>query len=410
LASVDNTERADAVARPDAIAREDAIERYRVEERLRESERRYESLFQEAPVACHEIDLAGIVMRVNSAECALLGFSPPEMIGRRIWEFMAMDEQARSQEALLQKLAGTQELSVIEREYTRQDGVTLSLEIHPHLLRDRVGQVVGIRSFMVDVTARKRAEQALQRQAKELSRSNAELEQFAYVASHDLQEPLRKIQAFGDRLKHRCADALSDDGRDYLSRMQNAASRMQTLIHDLLALSRVASHPHPFAPVDLNEVIHGVVSDLESRIEQRGGRVELGSLPVVHADRMQMRQLFQNLIGNALKFHKPGEPPVVKVRREEAGSENECCVVVEDNGIGFDEKYVERIFQVFQRLHGRGEYEGSGIGLAICRKIAERHGGTISAASTPGEGARFEITLPQALLAQERLQEETPHA
>jgi two-component system sensor kinase FixL len=285
--------------------RQDAVERYRLEERLRESERRYDSLFEEAPVACHEIDLAGIVMRVNSAECALLGFAPQEMIGRRIWEFMSLDEQARSQDGLLQKLAGAQELTVIEREYTRQDGATLYLEIHPHLVRDRMGQVVGLRSFMVDITARKRAEIALKKQAKELARSNAELEQFAYVASHDLQEPLRKIQAFGDRLKHKCADALSDDGRDYLARMQNAAGRMQTLIHDLLALSRVASHPHPFAPVDLGEVVRGVVLDLETRIEQLGGRVETGPLPVAMADRAQMRQLFQNLIGNALKIHKP---------------------------------------------------------------------------------------------------------
>jgi len=389
--------------------RQDAVERYRLEERLRESERRYDSLFEDAPVACHEIDLAGIVMRVNSAECALLGFAPQEMIGRRIWEFMSLDEQSRSQEGLLQKLAGTQELGVIEREYTRQDGATLHLEVHPHLVRDRMGQVVGLRSFMVDITARKQAEIALQRQAKELARSNGELEQFAYVASHDLQEPLRKIQAFGDRLKHKCAEGLNDDGRDYLARMQNAASRMQTLIHDLLALSRVATHPHPHATVELGDVVLGVVSDLETRIEQLGGRVEVGPLPAAHADRMQMRQLFQNLIGNALKFHKPDQAPVVKVRsipveRAAAEIDGAVRVIVEDNGIGFDEKYLDRIFQVFQRLHGRGEYEGSGIGLAICRKIAERHGGQITASSKPGEGSRFEITLPQARPAVSQMQ------
>jgi len=385
--------------------RQDAIERYRLEERLRESERRYESLFGEAPVACHEIDLSGIVMRVNPTECALLGFTPHQMIGRPIWEFMALDEQAKSQEALLQKLAGAQELSVIEREYTRQDGTTLFLEIHPHRIRNGAGQVVGIRSFMVDITARKLAEHALQRQAVELSRSNAELEQFAYVASHDLQEPLRKIQAFGDRLKIKCGEALTDDGRDYLGRMQNAAGRMQSLIHDLLALSRVASHPHPFSDVNLVDLVREVVSDLESRIEQLHGRVEVGPLPTLHTDRSQMRQLFQNLIGNALKFHKPDLGPVVKIYEESQGT-----IVVEDNGIGFDEKYRDRIFQVFQRLHGRGEFEGSGIGLAICRKIAERHGGSIHASSTPGQGARFEIRLPHKSHATEEAHHEQQFA
>jgi PAS domain S-box-containing protein len=374
------------------------------EQRLRETELQYESLFAGAPVACHEIDTQGTVVRVNPAECALLGFSAEEMIGRPIWEFMALDEQEKSAAALRLKFSGEEALARLEREYRRQDGAQLFLEIHPKLIRDASGQVVGIRSFMIDITERRLAEQALQKQAKELARSNAELEQFAYVASHDLQEPLRKIQAFGDRLKTKCADSLSDDGRDYLGRMQNAAGRMQTLIQDLLALSRVATHPQPFAPVDLHAVVWDVVSDLESRIEQLGGRVEIGALPAVMADRLQMSQLLQNLIGNALKFHKPGQRPVVHVRAEavppafdaapHAPTAPLCRLIVQDNGIGFDPKYQERIFQVFQRLHGRNEYEGSGIGLAICRKIAERHGGSITAESTPGSGARFIVTLP----------------
>jgi two-component system, LuxR family, sensor kinase FixL len=374
------------------------------EQRLRETELQYESLFAGAPMACHEIDTQGTVVRVNPAECALLGFSAEEMIGRPIWEFMALDEQERSAAALRLKFSGEEALTRIEREYRRQDGARLFLEIHPKLIRDASGKVVGIRSFMVDNTERRLAEQTLRKQAKELARSNAELEQFAYVASHDLQEPLRKIQAFGDRLKTKCADSLSDDGRDYLGRMQNAAGRMQTLIHDLLALSRVATNPQPFAAVDLHAVAWDVVSDLESRIEQLGGRVEIGALPAVMADRLQMSQLLQNLIGNALKFHKPGHRPVVQVQAEavpltldaasHATTAPLCRLIVQDNGIGFDAKYQERIFQVFQRLHGRNEYEGSGIGLAICRKIAERHGGSITAQSTPGSGARFIVTLP----------------
>jgi signal transduction histidine kinase len=179
--------------------------------------------------------------------------------------------------------------------------------------------------------------------------------------------------------------------------MQNAAARMQVLIQDLLSLSRVASHSKPFAQVDLGDVVRMVISDLEVRIQERNGRVEAVDLPVVFGDRGQLAQLFQNLIGNGLKFQKPGEGPLVKVSSEAIVSDASAWrITVEDNGIGFDEKYRERIFQIFQRLHGRSEYEGTGIGLAICRKIVERHGGVIAAHSSPGAGAKFVITLPRS--------------
>jgi PAS domain S-box-containing protein len=366
-----------------------------LQDKLQESERDFQNLFDEAPVACHDLNREGIVVRVNQAESALLGFQPHEMIGRPVWDFMSADDRDNSYRALRRKLAGEEELRRVEREYTRRDGATLFLEIHPKLIRNAAGEVQGIRSFMIDITERKRAEKALEIQARELARSNAELEQFAYVASHDLQEPLRKIRAFGDRLREKHAAELGDDGRDYLARMLNAAARMQTLIQDLLTLSRVTSQPRPFGPVDLADVVRNVVSDLESRIEHLAGRVEVAALPVLIADRMQMAQLFQNVIGNALKFHKPGEPPVVKVRSELTGDDPAASrIVVEDNGIGFEEKYLDRIFQVFQRLHARNEYEGSGIGLAICRRIVERHGGRITATSSPGVGTTFLITLP----------------
>jgi signal transduction histidine kinase len=228
-----------------------------------------------------------------------------------------------------------------------------------------------------------------------LERSNRELQDFASIAAHDLQEPLRKVQAFGDRLKAKCADALGDQGRDYLERMQDAAARMQTLINDLLTYSRVTTKAQPFVQVDLAQVAREVVSDLEISIEQLGGRVEVGDLPTIEADSTQMRQLLQNLIGNGLKFHKADVAPVVKVQARHAPTSGESCqITVEDNGIGFDEKYLDQIFTIFHRLHSREEYPGNGVGLAVCRKIVERHGGSIIARSVPGEGSTFIVTLP----------------
>jgi signal transduction histidine kinase len=226
------------------------------------------------------------------------------------------------------------------------------------------------------------------------------------VASHDLQEPLRKIMAFGDRLRSRCAEALDETGQDYLARMQNAAVRMQTLIDDLLAFARITTQAQPFAPVDLDQVVREVLSDLELRIEKTGARIELGELPAIEADPLQMRQMFQNLLSNALKFQRPEAPPAIKVTswvvdgdatlsRRHAAAFGLCQITVEDNGIGFDEKYADRLFEPFQRLNPQSVYEGTGIGLAICSKIAERHGGCITAASTPGQGSRFLVTLPR---------------
>ncbi len=388
----------DRDSRPPEAGQSETLSHQEWEERLRESEERFRGMFEEAPVACHEIDREGIVLRVNHAECTLLGFEPREMLGRSIWDFIAPEEREKSQEVVRQKLAGESAFMSSEREYRRRDGTTLILEIHSRLIKDAVGRVVGIGSFLLDITVAKRAQQALQKQAEALARSNTELEQFAYVASHDLQEPLRKILAFSDRLKVKHGETLNAEARDYLERMQNAAARMQTLISDLLSLSRVANHKQPFVNVDLADVARTVVSDLEARLLQAGARVEIGALPIIVADRGQMAQLLQNLIGNGIKFSKPGQRPVVKVRGElrqdPISGLGECEITVEDNGIGFDEKYLDRIFRVFQRLHGRTEYEGTGIGLAICRKIVERHGGSITASSEPGVGAKFTVNLP----------------
>jgi signal transduction histidine kinase len=243
--------------------------------------------------------------------------------------------------------------------------------------------------------AREVLEERVRARTAELEARNREQQEFAYLASHDLQEPLRKVLAFGDRLDERYGEQLGDEGRDYLRRMREAAARMRRLIDDLLTFSRVTTHTRRFATVELDRVAREALSDLEVRLEESGGRVELSPLGRLEADADQMRQLLQNLLANALKYHPPGEAPRVRVWSEtEAAPMPRLRLLVADQGIGFDERYLDRIFAPFQRLHGRGEYEGTGIGLAVCRRIVERHGGTITARSAPGQGATFVVTLP----------------
>jgi len=228
----------------------------------------------------------------------------------------------------------------------------------------------------------------------ELGRSNHELEDFASIASHDLQEPLRKIQAFGDRLA--TTTDLSDDSQLYLDRMLGAAGRMRVLIDDLLSYSRVTTKAKPFKRVSLKRIIQEVILDMEVRIAETGTKIRVSQLPAIEADATQLRQLFQNLISNAIKFRSEGTEPRIKIYSTMAttGDRDTVTVSVTDNGIGFDQKYVDRIFTIFQRLHGRNEYEGTGIGLAVVRKIAERHGGTVVVESKVGKGSRFDVTLP----------------
>ncbi len=237
----------------------------------------------------------------------------------------------------------------------------------------------------------------------ELERSNRELQEFASVASHDLQEPLRKIEAFGDRLKQRLASKLGEDERGYMERIESATRRMRALIDDLLVYARVTTQAKPLVSCNLNQIAAEVISDLEIHLKESGGRVMYETLATIDADPTQMRQLLQNLISNGLKFRRPGEAPVVRLVTRilkdkavpAAGKGRDLCELdVADDGIGFEMRYLDRIFTIFQRLHGRNEYEGTGIGLATCRKIVERHGGAITAITAPGQGAIFRVTLP----------------
>ncbi|MFY8328676.1 sensor histidine kinase [Pseudoalteromonas sp. ZZD1] len=236
----------------------------------------------------------------------------------------------------------------------------------------------------------------------ELSRSNRELEEFAFVASHDLQEPLRKIQAFSDRLETMFKDELGEKGIDYIARMKNAAQRMSNLINDLLEFSRVTTRGKDFSDTDLKVVLDEIISDLEIAIQESNTQVHVSEMPVIQADISQMQQLFLNLLSNAIKFRRENVAPIINVDYEhkkefsdELNTEVEWQIItIKDNGIGFSEEYADKIFVPFQRLHGRSQYKGTGIGLSVCRRIVERHGGTITAQSQDGEGATFIIKLP----------------
>jgi signal transduction histidine kinase len=258
-------------------------------------------------------------------------------------------------------------------------------------LFDPGGRPDGAISAFTDITRLKSLEAALQQ-------SNRDLQDFAFIASHDLQEPLRKIQAFGAILTTKLTARLYPDEADALERVTGAARRMSTMIHDLLAYSRVSTRGQPFRQVELNRVIEEVINDLEVQIVRQGAVIEVDPLPVLQSDEMQMHQLFLNLLSNAIKYHRPDIPPKIRVHCTLVPVENSggptARIEVEDNGIGFDIQYLDRIFQPFQRLHGRSQYEGTGIGLAICKKIVDRHRGTITAASKLQEGSTFIIELP----------------
>lgn len=252
-----------------------------------------------------------------------------------------------------------------------------------------------------DVTERKLAERSLARYTQALERSNEELQDFALVASHDLQEPLRKVLAFGGLLRQRVGDSLDEESRDFLKRMEDAAGRMQRLTASLLDLARVQTQGRPFEATDLSSVAAEAASDLEARVRETDASIEIDPLPTVVADPSQLHRLFQNLLGNALKFRDPERRPRIHISSEplEGGY---WRIVVEDNGIGFDEKYANRIFRPFQRLRRSEQVEGSGMGLAICSRIVTRHGGEITARSQPGVGSRFMVTLPERPGAEDR--------
>jgi PAS domain S-box-containing protein len=340
----------------------------------------------QAVIATH---LDGSIIYWNRFAETLYGWSAPEVMGRNILEVtptQATQEQAA--EILCRVKAG--ESWSGEFLVQRRDGTVFPAMVTTSPIQDSKGVVNGIIGISADITERRRSEEALSRHAKELARSNAELEQFAYVASHDLQEPLRMISLYTQLLARRYQGKLDADADEFIGYVIGGAGRMHQLINDLLTYSQVSSEAKQFKPTDCETVMRHVLADLRAKVEQLGAEVSYDRLPRVKADPSQLGLLFRNLIDNALKYH--GQEPIrVHVTAEQRG--REWLFSVRDNGIGIDPQYAERIFVIFQRLHNHSEYPGTGIGLAICRRVVERHGGGIWVESQLGQGATFRFTL-----------------
>ena len=366
------------------------------EDTLRDSERHLRAIYESTEEAIITLDGEQRCLEANPAASAITGFPHEELISRHLWEFLDPDYSlSETWPEFLRKGRFKGEIRI--RHF---DGTLRDIEA------TGVADVIHGRHVFVgrDITERKQAEEALRRakdelevrvkeRTAELERRNQELQEFAFVASHDLSEPLRKIRTFGTLLKGRSAERLDEKDRDYVLRMTGAAERMQNLLDGLLRYSRVQTRGEEFEPVKLDQIVQDAKNDLEVMISKAGVRLEITSLPEVTGDREQLQQLFQNLIANAVKFRRQGVDPLVRIY---ATGNRKCIrIMVEDNGIGFEEKYLDTIFTPFQRLHGRSEYEGIGMGLAICKKIVERHNGTITARSTPGKGSKFIVSLPR---------------
>jgi two-component system, LuxR family, sensor kinase FixL len=352
-----------------------------------------------APYGMVVSDESGRIVMVNPRAEEMFGYSADEFKQRRIEDLVP--PSVRGGHACLRhdfhEAPSTRAMGAgRDLHACRSDGTEFPVEIALTPLPGADGMLVL--SSIIDITRRKRGEEDLLLYSKRLERSNAELESFASVASHDLQEPLRKIRMMGERLAVIAGDKLDAQGQDYLERMIKAGENMHLLIRDLLAFSRITMRTDAFSPIDLGVPVRAALSALEMRIEESSAEVIIDELPEVEVDEAQMRQLFQNLIGNALKFRREGVAPSVHVTGRVENREGVAVAIVEvrDNGIGFDDRYNERIFQVFQRLHGKSEFEGTGIGLAICKKIVERHDGRIHARSRPGEGSVFIMEFPFA--------------
>ncbi|MGQ0545241.1 MAG: PAS domain S-box protein [Betaproteobacteria bacterium] len=360
--------------------------------RVRESEELYRQTFQLAASGIAHVGLDGRFLKVNRSLCDILGYTEGDLVGRSVKEVSHPEDKDLTDAQRARVHEGELDSVRFEKRYLRKDGRVVWVELAVALARDPHGHPQYEIAMFDDITERKSAEGALAAAHEELKRSNSELEQFAYVASHDLQEPLRMVSSYTQLVMKRYGERLDGDAREFMNYVVDGASRMKQLIEDLLAYSRVGTKGKDFKPVAVESALKRAVTNLRAAIEESGAEIAHDPLPTLNADEVQLAQLFQNLMGNALKFRGP-EKAKIRIKAEEKPSEWRFSVV--DNGIGIEPQYFERIFMLFQRLHTKGDYPGTGIGLAICKKVVERHGGRIWVESGPGKGSSFIFTLPK---------------
>ncbi len=374
----------------------DVTERHAAEQALEVSERRMRLIVENAYDAYVAMDREGAIVDWNPQAERIFGWSRREAIGRSLAETIIPEPlRGRHLDGLVQYLHSGEGPVLnrrIEMRAVRRNGEIFPVELTITALH--IEDQVIFSAFIHDISERIRAQETLERTAAELRRSNEELEQFAYIASHDLQEPLRMVASYTQLLERRYAAQLDQNAREFIGFAVAGAKRMQQFITGLLRYSRVGTEPAVLEPVSLAQAFDNALDNLRVAVEESGAAFAVDPLPVVKGDPRQLVQLFQNLIGNALKFRKPGLPPLIRVLVEDQGEF--WRIGVQDNGIGLEPRFSERVFTIFQRLHTREEYEGAGLGLAICKKIVERHGGRIWVESQPGEGATFFFTLPAA--------------
>jgi PAS domain S-box-containing protein len=387
---------------------------------LQESETKFRQFFENEPAYCYMVSPKGLILDANRAALAALGYSRPELVGKPVVTVYAPESQERAR-VLFAMWRETGRLENEEMTILSRDGTRRTVLLSAGTVRDAAGATRHSVSIQRDITERKQAEERLHAAMRELKRSNEELEQFAYVASHDLQQPLRMVASYVELLGQRYKGRLDEKADTYIAYASGGAIRMHELVNALLAFSRVGTRAAPFAPVSLNRVVAQARQNLAVAIEKSGAVIEAGPLPVVSGDEAQLVSLFQNLLDNAIKF-RGKEPPRIRITAErdrgiegqrdkvaESGTSEHssiprsldpfCWLIsVSDNGIGIEARHQDRVFKLFQRLHTEDEYPGTGLGLAICKKIVERHGGTIRVESEPGKGSTFTFTLPGAIM------------
>lgn len=361
---------------------------------LEEGERRQRKILHATQEGFIEVDEKCCIVQVNQAIQQLLGYAEAEMLGRLSVDFC----HASSVESYRAELARIplQEQRSYDVIFRHRSGRPVPLHINATTMRDAAtGDVTGAFAFVTDLSRRRQQETRMQSLLSEVSRSNAELESFAYVVSHDLQEPLRMVTSYLGLLERRMGKEISDDNREFMNYAVDGARRMQSMIADLLDYSRINRKAAEFKPCDLNDCVNAALRDLLPAFTQHNGQVDSSPLPTIQAEQGQIVRLLQNLLKNSVTFSDPQRAPRVRISARRAPTPGDWMISVEDNGIGFDPAYSERIFAVFQRLHPREAYPGNGIGLAICKRIVERHHGKISITSIEGKGTTVTVVLPE---------------